>query len=421
MRILWVKASKLLPVHTGGRIRSYNILKHLAAHHTVTLLSYYRGRRDEDYEREIEKQFPGTIAVCTGAPETPIKLGLSYLRRFPSRVPFAVAKFTAPEVQRLLAKNLTNHRYDIAVCDFLAPSLNFPRAAATPTVLFQHNVESALWQRQADHEHAFIRRLAFRWEAVRMFTYELKTIGRFDHVVAVSEIDRKQMQSMVGHSNISVVRTGVDLQQFRSFTPSEATAPLVMFVGSMDWGANIDGVEYFCSEIWPRIKAAVPAACFRIVGRNPHPRVKRLASREIEVTGEVPSVIDHLREAAVFVVPLRVGGGTRLKIFEAMAMRRAVVSTSIGAEGLDVCHGRDILLADAVEGFADAVIALLCDRSLSRRLEEAAYETVARYDWPVVASQFEDLLIRIIRDSRASGGVQGSTVRVVSEGTCDYG
>jgi glycosyltransferase involved in cell wall biosynthesis len=138
----------------------------------------------------------------------------------------------------------------------------------------------------------------------------------------------------------------------------------------------------------------VPDARFRVVGRDPHTRVRRLASESIEITGTVPSVVEHLHEATVFVVPLRVGGGTRLKIFEAMAAGKAVVSTSVGAEGLDVTDGRDVLLADDAPAFAGAVIDLLRDHERRRALERAALETAARHDWSNVVGTFESALER---------------------------
>jgi glycosyltransferase involved in cell wall biosynthesis len=173
-----------------------------------------------------------------------------------------------------------------------------------------------------------------------------------------------------------------------------------MFLGSMDWEANVDAVDYFCREIWPAVRAAVPEARFRIVGRNPSPRVAALASSSVEVTGRVPSVIDYLKETAVFVVPLRIGGGTRLKIFEAMAAGRAIVSTSVGAEGLDVHDGADVMLADTPSRFADRVIELLRDPARRAALEAGAAATAARHDWSVAASCFEQTLQRAIDDHR---------------------
>jgi glycosyltransferase involved in cell wall biosynthesis len=408
MRILWVKAGKLLPVDTGGKIRSYNLLRELATRHETILLSYYGGERDRDYEAEIARQLPGAVTIHTGATESnTLRQGLDYLRRLPSRAPYAVTKFTSPKVRRLVADWIASRRFDVAVCDFLSASLNFPRALATPTVLFQHNVESSLWQRQAQHAPDFLRRLAFRLEAAKMLRYERAAVGRFHHVVAVSEYDRELMSKMTDAARITVVPTGVDIKKYAAdMGESGLNRALVIFLGSMDWEPNIDGVEYFCRDIWPMVESHVPGARFRIVGRNPHPRVQRLASASVEVTGTVPSVVEHLREAAAVVVPLRVGGGTRLKIFEAMATGKAVVSTTIGAEGLDVHHGQDILLADDAESFADSIISLLNDEARRKSFERAAAQLAAQYDWVVVARRFEEMLARVALGADVDGEVE---------------
>jgi glycosyltransferase involved in cell wall biosynthesis len=165
-----------------------------------------------------------------------------------------------------------------------------------------------------------------------------------------------------------------------------------MFVGAMDWEPNVDAAKYFCAEIWPLVLARVPEAKFRIVGRNPDRRVQALAGSSVEVTGRVASVVEYLREAAVVVVPLRVGGGTRLKIYEAMAVGKAVVSTTVGAEGLDVHHGRDLILADSPDHFAESVISLLNDPELRSRQGRAAAELAANYGWPRIARQFGEVL-----------------------------
>ncbi|MDQ3258756.1 MAG: glycosyltransferase family 4 protein, partial [Acidobacteriota bacterium] len=389
MRILWVKAGKLLPVDTGGKIRSYNLLQQLAARQETTLLSYYGGQRDEAYEQEIKRHLPGAVTIHTGAPDShALEQGLDYVRHLPSRAPYAVTKFTAPAVRRVLAEWLEERRFNVAVCDFLSASLNFPRTLHTPSVLFQHNVESALWRRQADYETNPIKRLVFKLEAAKMLRYESRAVNRFQHVIAVSEHDRELMSGMTDPARISVTPTGVDVRQYQNaaaLRAGESTSPLVLFLGSMDWEANIDGVDYFCREVWPAVLAAVPEARFRIVGRNPHSRVLKLASDSVAVTGTVPSVVEHLHEATVFVVPLRVGGGTRLKIFEAMAAGKAVVSTTVGAEGLDVRHAHNIWLADDAANFARAVTTLLRDHEQRRRFEKAAVELAARYDWTVIA------------------------------------
>lgn len=183
------------------------------------------------------------------------------------------------------------------------------------------------------------------------------------------------------------------------FSPGERRdqqRPLVMFVGAMDWEPNVDAVKYFCAEVWPQILTAVPGARFRIVGRNPDRRVAALVSESVEVTGRVPSVVDHLREAAVVVVPLRIGGGTRLKIYEAMAVGRAVVSTTVGAEGLDVHDGKDVVLADAPSAFAKSVIALLKDSAVRRKQEQAALVLARSYGWPRIGARFGEVLRQVV-------------------------
>lgn len=401
MRILWVKPGKLLPLDSGGKLRTYNILRQLSARHELTYLSYYGGLRDDAYEREILTQLPGTVSVHTGAPDTTeVERRLDYLRRLLWRAPYAVSKFTDAKVQRLLAEWIPQRRFDVAVCDFLASTLNFPRHLATPTVLFQHNVECVLWQRKARFEARWLDRMVSKLEYAKMRRFEPTQVRRFHHVIAVSEQDREAMRGMADRSRISVVPTGVDLKTFQYEPDARPAGPLVVFTGSMDWGANIDGVEYFCKEVWPRVLAVVPDARFQIVGRAPHPRVKKLAADSVEVTGDVPSIVDYLRRAAVVVVPLRIGGGTRIKIYEGMAMGKATVSTTIGAEGLDVRHGRDIVLADDPAAFADSIVTFLLDEDVRRRYEAAAAATARQYDWSVITDRF----VKVLQHAMDGGG-----------------
>jgi glycosyltransferase involved in cell wall biosynthesis len=401
MKILWVKPGKILPLDTGGKLRTYNILRYLSRTHELTYLSYYSGERDVAYEREVPDHIPGTISVHTPTKGMgSIAQYLHYLRRIAWRAPYTVLKFADPQVQELLEDWLAQRRFDVAVCDFLSSTLNFPRKLDTPTAIFQHNVESILWERKAAVEGRWIERAVFKLESAKMSRFEPEQARRFHHVIAVSEADKRAMSHMVDSSYITVVPTGVDLSKYRYDPNVQPAGPLVMFTGSMDWQPNIDGVEYFCKEIWPLVLRKLPAARFRIVGRDPHPRVKALASGSVQVTGSVPSVVDHLRDAAVIVVPLRIGGGTRIKIYEGMAMGKATVSTTVGAEGLDVHHGRDILLEDAPAEFADAIVSLLQNEDQRRRLEAAAAATARKYDWSIIAPQFVGVLQKTIDAAR---------------------
>jgi polysaccharide biosynthesis protein PslH len=397
VKILWVKPGKLLPLDTGGKLRTYHILRHLSTTHDVTYLSYYGGAPDQAYEQEILQHLPGTVTMHSAAPDaTGIGRYFDYARRLPWSAPYSVSRFAVPQVRQILANWISQRRFDVAVCDFLASTLNFPRVLATPTTLFQHNVETLLWRRRARFETRWLDRLMAKIECAKMSRYEPVQVRRFHHVLAVSEQDCHAMRAMVDPARISVIPTGVDLATYQSDPEARPAAPLVVFTGSMDWAPNIDGVEYFCRDIWPHVLAQVPDARFRIVGRDPHLRVQKLASASVEVTGTVPSIVDHFRDAAVLVVPLRIGGGTRIKIYEGMAMGKATVSTHVGAEGLDVHHGRDILLADDPRQFAEYVIRLLCDAETRRKFETAAAATAQKYDWSVITERVVEALHRTV-------------------------
>jgi len=400
VKILWAKANKILPVHSGGDIRSYNIARQLAAQHDLTFFSYYDGSPDAEYEKTLCDHFPGAACVCTGERhDTPLRRGLDYVSRLPRQAPYAVSRFASGAVAQQLKRWYAEQAFDVAICDFLDAAVNFPEELTIPTVLFQHNVESEIWRRHATNGSSGLKKVVYGLEFSKMQRYEQEMVRRFHHVIAVSEHDQKLMSAWVDPARLSVVPTGVDTEQFRPGAQAAQKESLVLFVGAMDWEPNVDAVEYFCREIWPGVLARIPNAQFRIVGRNPGSRVQRLACSSVEVTGRVPSVVDHLREAAVVVVPLRVGGGTRIKIYEAMAVGKAVVSTSVGAEGLDVHHGKDILLSDTPADFAESVGTLLQDAEKRNRIARAASELAANYGWPLIGTKFAQILDKVIGES----------------------
>jgi glycosyltransferase involved in cell wall biosynthesis len=393
MRILWVKAGKLLPPDTGGKLRSYHLLKELARSHAVVVYTYYEGAHDQEYEAEVAATFPGAITRRTPGGSFP-GLALRYARHLFHPIPFSVFRYTWSNIERELRSLLATGEFDVAVCDFLAPSLNFPSASPTPLVLFQHNVESLLWRRRAANEARPLWRRLYALEAARMHAYEARALRRFERVVAVSPVDRAEFEAMAPGIAVDVVPTGVDVRTFERATRSKEAQGrnTVLFVGSMDWQPNVDGVLWFCREIWPLVLQQHPRSYFRIVGRRPGKRVRALTSENVEIVGDVESVVPYLHEAAVVVVPLRAGGGTRLKILEAFAAGCAVVSTKVGAEGLPVVDGGDILLRDAPAEFARAVVELLEDSDQRQRLAAAARAKAKQFDWAAVVAHLEAAL-----------------------------
>jgi len=223
---------------------------------------------------------------------------------------------------------------------------------------------------------------------------ERKYLAQADHVLTVSDHDREVFSQWLDSSKLSVIPTGVDTVYFRPGAEPEIENSLV-FTGSMDWLPNEDGMLYFIKEILPLLREQAPRISLSIVGRNPSTRLNAAISQEsnIVATGWVEDIRPFLAQSEVCIVPLRIGGGTRLKIFEAMSMGKAVVSTSIGAEGLPVADGEHILLADDPAAFARSVVSLLRDDSRRRRIGVAARKLVEEnYSWRQVARVFSDAL-----------------------------
>ena len=240
----------------------------------------------------------------------------------------------------------------------------------------------------------------------RMLRFEQRALARFDLVLAVSEADGKTFARLYPDSlraPVHVVQTGVETDYFTPASAPPERAHMV-FTGSMDWLPNEDGMMYFCREVFPRIRQAEPDATLSIIGRAPTPAVRKLAEIPgVEVTGRVDDVRPHIARGSVYVVPLRIGGGTRLKIFEAMSMGKAVVSTTIGAEGLPVTTGRNVEMADEPDVFAQSVVRLIRDTAARRSIESAARQLVVeKYDWSAVSEDFEAALRRVANGSRVA-------------------
>jgi len=305
-----------------------------------------------------------------------------------SQMPLAISRYYSPEMERGISALIQREAFDVQICDFLVSAPHF--TSLSKAVLFQHNVETMIWRRHRQTATGPLRRYYFGLQAGRMFRYEKKACLESAKIIAVSEADADTMRTLFGATRVDSIGTGVDLDYFAPRT-TKPSADLV-FVGSMDWLPNIDGIKWFVGEVLPFIRRRKPACSLAIVGRAPHPEIQDLVRDDsnIQLTGTVPDIRPYVWGAAVSIVPLRIGGGTRLKIYESMASRIPVVSTAIGAEGLPVSDGENILLRDSAEAFADACLELLADADQRHRLAAAAWEFVAKsFSWDQVTLDFE--------------------------------
>jgi sugar transferase (PEP-CTERM/EpsH1 system associated) len=408
MRILWLKTGLLLPLDAGGKLRTWHLLRHLATRHEVTYLSF----ADPDAP---DADRNGMSAICaalhTVARRDPPKGSLGFYADAASRVldplPYAVGKYRSRQYRRTLRTLLARQRFDVLVCDFLFPVVNLPPTLPCPSVIFTHNVEAEIWRRYYEQQTGRIQRHLFKQQWQRMLRFEGAALRRFDLVLTVSDTDGDTLSRLYPgalRSPVFSVATGVDTTFYAPLEGEHVRPRHLVFTGAMDWIPNEDAMRWFCRDVLPIIRSEEPGVTLSIVGRSPTPRVQRLAEEVgVEVTGRVADVRDHLASATVVVVPIRIGGGTRLKIFEAMSMSKAVVSTTIGAEGLPVANGRDIVLADTSEAFARAVVSLIREPNRRAALERAARElVVTRYDWATVAVALEGALERAARREAAA-------------------
>jgi glycosyltransferase involved in cell wall biosynthesis len=288
---------------------------------------------------------------------------------------------------------------DLVHCEWtnLAPFLQQVRRA--PRVITAHNVESDIWRRLAQNSTNPLKSLVGRQQAKRIEALEREWYPRVDRCIAVSEEDGYVISSY--GAKVAVVENGVDINYY-DYTPAKVEESRLSFVASFDVFTNQDAVHFFVNEIFPLIKKAQPSATFWIVGKEPPESIRNYSSldRAIHVTGTVPDIREPLSGSAICVVPLRIGGGSRLKILEAMAMRKPVVSTSVGAEGLRVTNGSDILIADEPGDFAQKVCALMADKSRQKSLAESGWHLVkSHYDWEILIEK-QDAVWRDVVHSR---------------------
>ncbi len=390
MRILWVKTELLHPVDKGGRIRTYQMLRALASEHQVTYLCLDDGAAAPDAGQRAAEYCADLVRIpFHPASKSGPGFFLDLAANLFSSLPYAIARYRSEALRAELTR-LASHQ-DLIVCDFLFPSQNVPPNLGVRTVLFQHNVEATIWQRHAEVATDPLRRAYLRRQWRRMRRFEGEECRRFDRVIAVSDSDAAAIRAEYGVAEVSSVPTGVDLEYFVAPAVPVRRNAEMLFVGSMDWMPNEEGIRWFAERVFGSVRARIPDATLTVVGRAPSEKLRRLAERTdgLHVIGTVPDVRPYLTRAGVCVVPLRVGGGTRIKIYEAMAMGVPVVSTTIGAEGLPVRHGEQLLVADTPEDQADAILRLMSDPAEAQRLSTSALGFVRRHgSWRAVAETF---------------------------------
>jgi glycosyltransferase involved in cell wall biosynthesis len=392
VKILWLKGDFLHPTSRGGQIRTLEMLRRLHSRHEVHYVGFDDGTSAEAVPRAAEYSTRAYPVPHRAPPRGSSAFWGQAVGNLFSPLPLSLARYKDATYRKAVQDVQRRESPDVLVCDFLTPAVNLDDLA--PWVLFQHNVETMIWRRHAEHAAGSVQKMYFRSQAERMFQVENRVCHGVKKVITVSESDSATHKTLFGLADVPSVPTGVDTA---SLAPpgSAALETDLVFVGSMDWMPNIDGVNYFLDEILPLIRRRRPDCSVTVAGRRPPSSLLRRVESDpkLRVTGTVDDVRPYLWGSAVSIVPLRIGGGTRLKIYESMAARVPVIATSIAAEGLEIHPPDDICIADTPAAFADACLDLLGDASARARIAQAAWELVsANYSWERVTADFERIL-----------------------------
>lgn len=388
-RLLFVSPRFLFPADEGGKIRTGQILRGLkgGAFH-VTLASPAPPSGTSDFDDDI-------AGVCDEFVSWPVPtrgrfFGLTRMRHLANRLPIPVVTDRNAAAEAVIRAELVK-KPDVVVIDFVHAVVLAPDLMGVPSVLFTHNVETDIFARQVEVTTDPVRRAIWRNQMRKMQAFERDAAKRFDALVAVSERDADIFRERFGAANARPIPTGVDTDLHGYEPPKDSDT--AVFTGALDWHANAEGISWLLDDVWPRVRERRPGAKLVVVGRNP-PRSfeERGAPIGVTFTGFVDSIHPYVHGAGAYVIPLRVGGGTRIKAYEAMALGPPVVSTAIGVEGLPLTPGEHYLLADDATSFADSVCRLFEDRALREGVSRAARTYVEENcSYRVAARVFEEI------------------------------
>ena len=403
MRLLFLSFAFPLPLNNGHRMRSWSVLSALAAErHDVTLLTFGEHEDIEKHHRDLSPvcREIETVSLALDSLSSATNYMNRLLRLF-SALPYAVRRFASPTMQSRIRHYLGCGEFDAVVCDTVFSAINLP-VTRLPVILNSHNVEHIVLQRYIALERNPAKRLYAWSEMQKLRKWEQQTCRRAAMVLACSEPDRQLLNTLVPGLRVTVVPNVVDIDHY--VPQKEDDSSTILFQGGMDWFPNRDAVRFFVGRILPILRQSVPSVRFVVAGRNPPPAfIKQFAGVSgVVFIGNVPDMRAEIAKASVCVVPLRIGSGTRLKILEAAAMAKPVVSTCIGAEGLDFVDGKEIVLADEPGEFARAIEGLLADPSRRCRLGFAARRRAeAQYSMSSLRCSLREAFVKLPSDASA--------------------
>ena len=409
MKILQLTTRLPYPPDDGGKIGIFNLTKYLSLRgHRIVLLSIISGGRTKETPGNIEG-LGKWCDVRVVYQNTGTNLWGLFLNLF-FKVPYTISKYHSSKVKVAIKKILSKEGFDLVHIDSLHMAYYgefIKHEFQLPLVLREHNVQTTIMERYYQRQRNPLIRLYAYLQWKKMHRYEAKICEIFDECLMITREDKNRIERMNPSVKTCIVPAGVDTSYFYPLKIEEEPGSLV-FVGDLSWLPNVDGVLWFYNRVWPRIKKASLPVKFYVIGRRPPEKIRKLSKKDenIVVTGFVRDVRPYVARCSVYIVPLRIGGGMRLKILEAMGMERPVVATSVGAEGIMVTERENIMLADGEADFAERVIELLKERNLRRRVAQGGKSLIEqKYRWESVIEALEKEYFRVLENRGKSASL----------------
>jgi sugar transferase (PEP-CTERM/EpsH1 system associated) len=390
MKILYISPFLPYPPDDGDKIRLFNLIKKISNQHEVSIIALIRSPQEARFVPELKKYCAQVATVVQKNLSRPMKLKALF-QGVISKEPLESRLILSSQILNEIGKFTSRYQYDIVQIEHtsIASSIKaVARSCHSKKIIVIHNIGFIQYSRMLKVEKRLLSKIRTYANCKMLYKWEMQLIEKFDKCLTVSDKNKVIMQSINPNLDITVIENGVDIEHYKPLPRSSHNKNL-LFTGLMQYEPNHDAVLYFYREIFPLIERGMPSCRFFIVGKGPREEIRNLARYDnVKVTGYVNDVVPYYEESDIFVVPLRAGGGTRLKILEAMALGRPVISTSLGCEGLDVVDGQHLLIADDPILFAEKTLQLFKDKVLYERLVRNARALVEnRYSWTGIADR----------------------------------
>jgi glycosyltransferase involved in cell wall biosynthesis len=380
MRVLVLTAKAIWPLLGGAEIRNFSLLKETSKHHEVYLLSFLLDGHGRDHFRDLEPYCRKVVGIDLVRPRW--RRAATAAASLVGSRPFIIAEYHRSEMARAVERMVRDERIDVIHAHFLHVGQYAAQKGRAAFVYDAHNLEHVLWQRFGRVHRDPALRAFVRTQIPRFIRWQQKVAGMSERVVTLSDADRDEFLRIAPAAEVTTVPNGADVDFFRPLDGVAVEENSVVYFANFGWPPQDDAALYFHDEILPLVRREIPEVKLTLAGKTPPDAIRRLASERVVVTGQVPDIREYIQRAAVVVLPLRVGAGTKHRAFQALAMEKPLVTTSIGAEGIALEHGKTAMITDDAGAFAAHTVALLKNPALRLAMGRAGRElVVTRYDW----------------------------------------